>query len=136
MPEAFVVHVVLHLPEYGFRLDAPPSPVPDSLLGCQQFPGFPLVCVEPVIDLDGSPVTPGFIAEASQRTALAVLCAVSCTFAAAAACRLGVGGTGAGHVLSHGTDELGLVGVVVEVVLTERIGLVTGDAVRCGTGCT
>ena len=32
VPEVAVCHVELHLPKYGFRLDASPSPVPDPFL--------------------------------------------------------------------------------------------------------
>ena len=83
-----VCHIGLHLSEDSFRFDAPPSPMLDSLLGCQKSSGFPLVFVEPVIDLDGSPFTPGFIAEASQRTTLAVLCPVACALGDIVAYRL------------------------------------------------
>ena len=52
MPEAFVVHVVLHLPEYGFGLYAPSPSVLDTLPRGESFGSLPPVVNKPVVDLD------------------------------------------------------------------------------------
>lgn len=45
VPEPFVLHVCLHLPENRFRLCASFPPVPDSLLRCQPLSRISLVLV-------------------------------------------------------------------------------------------
>ena len=99
--EAAVCHVELHLSEYGFRLGTSSSPEPETFFRCQQFACFPFVLVEPVVHLDCALVTFGLVALAPQRASFAVLCAVTCVFAAVAACGLRVGGAGARHALPH-----------------------------------
>ena len=77
-----------------------------------------------MVYLDCTSVAFGFIAQAPQRAAFAILCAVTCVFAAVAACGLGVGSSDARHVLAHGTYIIVLGGVVIKIVVMERIGLV------------
>ena len=77
-----------------------------------------------MVDLDGTSVVFGFVAETSQRAAFAVLCAVTCVFAAVAACGLGVGSSDARHVLAHRADVIVFISIVMEVVVMERVGFV------------
>ena len=49
--EPLVVHAGLHLSEYGFRFDVPPSSVHEHLLRGKPFGGLALVFPEPVIYL-------------------------------------------------------------------------------------
>ena len=61
----YVCHVGLHLSEDSLRFDTSSSAVSETFFGCQQFPGFSFVSVEPVVDLDCPSVTTGFVAEAA-----------------------------------------------------------------------
>ena len=124
MAEAAVCHVELHLSEDGFGLYASSSAVFESGFRCQQLPGFTLVLVQAVVDLDYTPVSFGLVAHTSQRTALAVLRAVTCVFAAVAACGLCVGCADTGHMLSHRADVIVFNRVVVEIVVVEWVWLI------------
>ena len=124
MAEAAVCHVELHLSEDGFGLYASSSTVFESSFRCQQLSGFTLVFVQAMVDLDYTPVTFGLVAHTSQRTALAVLRAVTCDFASVAACGLCVGCADTGHMLSHRADVIVFNRVVVEVVVEEWVWLV------------
>ena len=124
MAEATVCHVGFHLSENSLGFDASPSSVPDAIFRGEQFAGFALVPVEPVVDLDYPSVAPCLVAQAPQRTAVAVPCAVACRFASVAAGGFGVRGSDARHMLPHRTDTVVLVGIVEEVFGSERIRLV------------
>ena len=89
VPEAAVCHIGLHLSENGFGFNVPLPSVLDSFFWSEPFLCLSFVFVQSVVDLNDASVRFCLIAEASQRTPLAVLCAVSCAFAAIAACRLG-----------------------------------------------
>ena len=67
----------------------------------------------------------GFVTQAPQWTAVAVLCAVTGVFTAVTACGLEAGSTDACHMLAHRADIVIFGGVVMEVVVIERVGLVT-----------
>ena len=86
--EAAVCHIELHLSKDGFGLYASSPPVSESFFGCEQFAGFSFVFVQSVVYLDCAPVAFSFVAETPQRTAPAVLCAVTGVFAPVAACGL------------------------------------------------
>lgn len=122
--EAPVCHTGFHLSENGFRFNASSPSVPDSIFGGEKFAGCFLVLVEPVVDFDYTPVTFGFVALASQQAAFAVLRTVSGAFASVAAGGFGMGCADAGHMLAHRANVIVLLGVIMETVVVERIGLV------------
>ena len=68
MAETFVIHIVFHLSEHGFRFYASLSSVFQSFLGTQQLFSFLPVFSEPVIQFY-RPVSFCFKTSASQRTA-------------------------------------------------------------------
>ena len=124
MTDAAVYHVGLHLSEGHLGFDTSPSAVPESFLGSQQLTSFFLVAVQSVVDLYDPPVSLGLVVHASQRTPVTPLCPIAGTFTAISAVGLFVCGADARHVLSHGADEIVLLGIIVEVVVVERIGTV------------
>ena len=124
MTEAPVCHVGFHLSENGFRFNASSPPVPDPVFGSKKLAGCFLVSVEPVVDFNNTPFTFGSVALAPQRASFAVLCSVPGTLASVAAGGFGMGGADAGHVLAHRADVIVLLGVIMETVVVERIGLV------------
>lgn len=63
--EAAVCHIKLHLPEYGFRFNASSASMLEPFFGREPLPGFPLVFVQPMIDLDYSSVVFSFITRAA-----------------------------------------------------------------------
>ena len=124
MTEAAVCHIELHLSEDCLRFDTSSPSVFESFLRGQQFACLSFIFVESMVYLDCTSVAFGFIAQAPQRAAFAILCAVTCVFAAIAACGLGVGSSDARHVLAHRADVIVFISIVMEVVVMEGIGFV------------
>ena len=118
--ETSICHIVLHLSEDGFGLNAPSSSLPDTFLGSEPFPCLSLVFVEPVVDLYDAPVRLCLVVPATEWASIAVLRSIACVCGEVSACGLSLGRPGAFHVLPHGTVIVFLL-VVIQAVLMERI---------------
>ena len=123
MAEPLVCHVVFHLPEDGFRFDAPPSPVLDSLFRREPPPGFLPVSVQAVVDFD-NPVPLGLEAASPERAARAAPGLVAGAFGGIPALRSGAHGADTLHVLPHRADVVVAFGIVIQGLRAERVGLV------------
>lgn len=119
--ETSICHIVLHLSEDGFGLNAPSSSLPDTFLGSEPFPCLSLVFVEPVVNLYDAPVRLCLVAPATEWASIAVLRSIACACGEVSACGLSLGRPGAFHVLPHGTDVIVFLLVVIQAVLMERI---------------
>lgn len=76
--ETSICHIVLHLSEDGFGLNAPSSSLPDTFLGSEPFPCLSLVFVEPVVNLYEAPVRLCLVAPATEWASIAVLRSIAC----------------------------------------------------------
>ena len=121
VPEALVVHVVLHLPEHGLGLYGSLGAVFEPFLGVEVFPCPLLVGDEPVADLDLSVTSFLPVTLRPQRAAMAALCAVGGHLDDVAALSPVVACAHAPHVLSHRADEVVALGIVVQVLDAERV---------------
>ena len=92
MAETFVVHIVFHLFEHGFRLYTALSSVLQSFLGAEQLFGILPVFSEPVIQFY-RPVSFCFKTAASQGTAFTPDNSVPCIFADISGCGFHMSGS-------------------------------------------
>ena len=92
MSETFVVHIVFHLFEHGFRLYTALSSVLQSFLGAEQLFGILPVFSEPVIQFY-RPVSFCFKTAASQGTAFTPDNSVPCIFADISGCGFHMSGS-------------------------------------------
>lgn len=76
--ETSICHIVLHLSEDGFGLNAPSSSPSDTFLGSEPFPCLSLVFVEPVVNLYDAPVRLCLVAPATEWASIAVLRSIAC----------------------------------------------------------
>ena len=120
MAETFVVHIVFHLFEHGFRLYTALSSVLQSFLGAEQLFGILPVFSEPVIQFY-RPVSFCFKTAASQGTAFTPDSSVPCIFADISGCGFHIPGAYPPHPLPHRTDAEVMFFIVVEVFGLERV---------------
>ena len=120
MAETFVIHIVFHLSEHGFRFYASLPSVFQSFLRAEQFFGSPLVLSKPMIQFY-RPVSFCFKTAASQGTAFTPDSSVPCIFADISGCGFHIPGAYPPHPLPHRADAEVMFFIVVEVFGLERV---------------
>ena len=120
MAETFVIHIVFHLSEHGFRFQEPLPSVFTTLIGAGQFFGSPLVLSKPMIQFY-RPVSFCFKTATSQGTAFTPDSPVPCIFADISGCGFHIPGAYPPHPLPRRADAEVMFFIVVEVFGLERV---------------
>ena len=89
--ETSICHIVFHLSEDGFGLNAPPSSLPDTVPGSEPFACLLLVFIQLVVDLYDASVRLCLVTPATEWASIAVLGPIACAFVDISSCGLSPG---------------------------------------------